>query len=460
MYDNPPFWEHGAFLQPQHFQLAELQARRGLARALALLNPYLWGVRRLEVNETAIDNGAFEVVNLDLLLPGGEWASVPGNATLPPRSFRETWANTDTPLTIYLGLAPFREQGGNARRADDPAAAPETSRFTAPLAPELVPDLHGDGPPAEVFTLRYNLRLLLGPDEGPDLWKIPVARLKHDGERVRLDQAFAPPCVDINGAPALHRLARDCRDTLLARAGQLEEYKIVAGDTGLSGVSSLYGVTLFSLLGVLSRFAPELDQCLKAPACHPWPLYRVLARLVGELSVFSASLSPLAETPQGAKALPDYDHGHLYECFSAAANIISRLVNTLVIGPAFMFKLEPQGHGGALATVMPANALARNYGYWLLLRTADAALADEVALLAKLAPSADLAAIAAQALPGIRLSRVESPPAGLPRRPDTLYFSIDQGDPLWQKIMQTGDLALMLPRRPADLLAQLAVIQR
>ena len=77
MNDNPVFWEHGVFLQPQHFQLEYIQNVRRAAAAMALLNPYLWGVRRLEVNENSIANGVFEVVSMELLLPSGEWVSCP-----------------------------------------------------------------------------------------------------------------------------------------------------------------------------------------------------------------------------------------------------------------------------------------------------------------------------------------------------------------------------------------------
>ena len=461
MYDSPLFWEHGVFLQPQHFQLEHLQAVRSLSAALSLLNPYLWGVRRLSVNETALDNGVFEIVSLELLLPSGEWVVLPGNATLPARAFRDVWTNPEAPLTVFLGLAEFREMGGNVARTDDPGSISETMRFSAPLTPDQIPDLYGDGPRSEVQTLRYNLRLFFDTEERKNVWQMPVARLVRDGEHIRHDSSFAPACVDLNAVPSLHRLVRDVRDTLLSRSKQLEEYKSIAGDTGVSGVSSLHGITLFSILGVLSRNAPELDQYLAAPSMHPWPVYRSLCRLVGELSVFSATLSPLGETPQGTRALPAYDHERLFDCFSAAANIISRLVNTLVIGPAYTFMLEPLRQPDVLGTVMPQSARSNSYAYWLLLRTSrQENLARRVQTLGKLAPSSDLAAIARQALPGIRLSCAEQPPAGLPRRKDTLYFMIDQNDELWQKVLQTGDVSFMLPERPDDLIVQLTVIQR
>ena len=121
MYNSPPFWEHGVFLQPQHFQLSHVQQLRRLAQGMALMNPWLWGVRRVAVNEDALANDIFEVVSLELLLPSGAWVVVPDNAALAPRAFRDAWTNPESPLTISLGLAPLREQGGNVARVDDPA---------------------------------------------------------------------------------------------------------------------------------------------------------------------------------------------------------------------------------------------------------------------------------------------------------------------------------------------------
>ena len=458
MYDSPLFWEHGLFLQPQHFQLAHRQQLAALANMAALLNPYLWGVRRLSINEDALANGIFEVTHLELLLHSGEWALLPANATLPPRSFLAAWTTPEEPLVISLALAGFREQGNNVQPADDPLDAAENYRYTAPLAPQTVPDLLGDGPDA---TLRFNLRLCFGPDDCPDLPRFPLARLLRDGERVHLDTSFSPPCVDINAAPELRRLLHDVRDTLLSRSHQLEEYKIIAGDAGVSGVSSLHGITLFSVLGILSRNAPELEQFLDAPSIHPWPVYRALCRLVGELSIFSASLSALGETPQGTRALPPYDHENLHACFRAACGIIARLVDTFVIGPAFTFPLETQGRPDRMGVVLPQTARTGSYSYWLLVRSAHLeGLAERMERLAKLAPAESLDGIVAQALPGIRLRVSAQPPAGLPLRTDTLYLTIDQNDPLWRKIMQQGNLALTLPAPPDDVAVVLAVIQR
>lgn len=456
MYNNPIFWEQGLFLQPQHFQLEQQQRRHVLSEMLGLLHPWFWGVRRFAVNEAALLNGAFELSELEMLLPSGDLIILNDNAVLAPRPFAEAWTSPEVPLNVSVGLAPLRFGGNNVAQTD--ATAPDSFRFVTPLSPDQMPDMLSDGPRVDVRTLRYNLQLCFG-NEGRDLQRLPVARLVRDGERVQLESRFVPPCLDINAAPALHTLLRDVRDTLVSRSKQLEEYKIVAGDAKDSGISTLSGITLFSLLGVLSRNAPVLEQMLAAPVFHPWNAYVALCQLVGELSVFSSSLSPLGETPQGTRALPAYDHLDLYGCFSAAANIISRLVDTLVVGPAFTFVLEPRN--GCLGTIMPQPALSNTYSYWLLLRTAHTQeLEAQVRRLAKFAPTTAMPGIVARALPGIRLIAADQPPAGLPRRQDTLYFMIDQADPLWTQVLQQGDVSFTLPQAPDDLLAQLTVIQR
>ena len=74
-----------------------------------------------------LNNGTFEVTQLELLLHSGEWAVLPDNATLPPRSFLAAWTTPEEPLHVWLALAGFREQGNNVLRTDTPADAPETA---------------------------------------------------------------------------------------------------------------------------------------------------------------------------------------------------------------------------------------------------------------------------------------------------------------------------------------------
>ena len=150
-------------------------------------------------------------------------------------------------------------------------------------------------------------------------------------------------------------------------------------------------------------------------------------------------MSPLGETRQGTRIIPPYDHMDLYGCFSAVSRVVMRLVDTLVMGPQYIFDLEPAGTPGVFTAVMPRGALsAGSYDYWLLLRSQH-----EGARLRRRARKArarrgDVRRSRAGAS-GVRLRRSEQPPMGLPRRGDTLYFRIDSNDPLWRRLERDGE---------------------
>lgn len=338
---------------------------------------------------------------------------------------------------------------------------------------------------------------------------LPIAILKRDGERIILNKHFVPPMLSLQNSDALRMLVITIRDTLLSRAKQLEEYKIVGNDinitqnaniNGGSGGVTLY-IILFSLLGVISRHVPILNGFINTKNIHPWTIYLELCSLVGELSVFSSDLSPLGENESGQNVLPKYNHNNLYPCFAAATQIITRLVDSLVIGPEYSFVLSLQNDGkyqGLRIAYLSHEALSPRYNYWLLIRSQlinnnadninninntnninninninnennnnnnnknnnNLNLLNHIKRTAKLAPLSSLNGILARALPGIRLIHSATPPVGVPRRKNTLYFQIEYNDSLWQEVLKNGEVAFALPGQIDDLFVQIMVIEK
>ena len=66
-----PLWNEGALLSPQQFQQqAEWESFR-TAGALALASPFLWGVEKIEFNDSLLSSGLIQITQLRLWLEDG-----------------------------------------------------------------------------------------------------------------------------------------------------------------------------------------------------------------------------------------------------------------------------------------------------------------------------------------------------------------------------------------------------
>ena len=94
-FERDIYWRQGTFLEPQHFQLQDLKRRADLEHLSTSLRPYAWGLTSLEINETPLLSGLFEVTRLDMWLPGGRRLLFPGNLDLRASDYRPLWTGQD-----------------------------------------------------------------------------------------------------------------------------------------------------------------------------------------------------------------------------------------------------------------------------------------------------------------------------------------------------------------------------
>src|SRR5262245_28042405 len=116
---RPIAWVQGMFLRPQHPQQQDRYHEARLWHYLQLFHPYCWGVKYLEIDETALQNFLFEVKYCELLTCDGtlicfqngfqkdtSWS----NAWIERRSFKKTLEShlesqsKHVPLAVYLGF--------------------------------------------------------------------------------------------------------------------------------------------------------------------------------------------------------------------------------------------------------------------------------------------------------------------------------------------------------------------
>lgn len=456
-YNKPIFWHQGLFLQPQHFQLAELHNLHRLRAVREFGQPFFWGLTRFEVREGALEKKNFEITDIELLFEDGNFVSFPGNAVVESRSFDKAWENGEEPFMVYLGLKKWDRSGANVSVVEDVSKSGNTMFCVSP-DPEELPDLLGGGPVGQVKLMNYSLRIFW-ENELDDLGAysvIPIARLKLDLEKVKIDQSFIPPALTIRATPTLINIFKDISDQVASRSRRLEQYKNPAGlGTGELDFTS----TVFLLaLRTLNRYAPLLKHMAEAPNIHPWQVYGLLRQIIGELSSFSRDVSALGEGRGGEKLLPDYDHLNLGNCFEAARDIITHILDGLTAGPEFMTQFifdDP-----FFTAEIPDRAFGEGNTFWLIVRTANPEKdLSELQKLAKLSATTGMSSLLARAVHGIGISVVDNPPPGLPKTKGSLCFKIDTESSLWNDVERNRSLSLYWDSAPKEMAAYVAVMR-
>lgn len=421
-------------------------------------HPHFWGVTRLDIREGALERKNFEISDVELFFDDGNLVSFPGNAVLSARSFDDAWVDGEKPFTVYLGLRKWNAEGNNVTVMDDPVTTSINTMLTASNDPEELPDMLGNGPVAQIKPMYYVLRLFWETElaELGDYHLIPVARLVLDGEQVRVDRSFIPPCLTLAGSKALTDIYKDITDQVASRCRRLEEYK----NPGGLGHSDLdFTSTVFLLaLRTLNRYAPALKHLCDAPHIHPWEAFGLLRQCIGELSSFSRDVSSLGVGVGGRQVLPDYDHENPGPCFEAARAIITRILDSLTAGPEFMAQFvfdDP-----FFTADMPDRAFGPGNTFWLLVRTDDPDTAlPEIERMAKLSATKGMSALLARAVHGIPFVHEENPPPGLPRTRGALVFRVDATHPMWEEVEATKSLSLYWDSAPKEMAAYIAALR-
>ncbi len=459
--EKPLFWHQGLFLQPHHFQRADLFFQSLLRPFHRFLKPHFWGTAGLEIQETALASFSFNLLKGEFLFSDMSYVVFPGNAVVEARSFDEAWMEGGKPFTVYVGMKKWNEAGENVTVVSGTEKLGDiTTRFMAKTEPETLPDLHQNGPPAEVKRLYHVLKIFweTETDQLGDYTIVPVAQLERKGEEIMLSGSFVPPCLTIGGSGTLMKIVREIRDQIASRGRQLESYKRERGiHTAEFGARDM--VYLLALRS-LNRYIPVLTHFTESRQAHPWDVYGVMKQMIGELSSFSEHVTVLGELDDGNRLLPGYDHRDLWGCFSAAQSLLTRLLDEITAGPEYIFELVFDGTYYA-AELPPSVFEGRNRFYLVMETEGDhKSVVQSLETVAKLGSRESLPILIARALPGVKLEHLPVPPQELPRRAHAVYFQIDHHTDQWAQVERGCNIALYWDAAPEDLKVELMVVGR
>lgn len=459
--DKPIFWHQGLFLQPQHLQLTSRYCEALNLPLKEYLQPHFWGVGSWQVQATALGNQSFHLTEGKFLFPDTTYAVIGKNAVVMPRSFDAAWQEGSEAFGVYLGLRKFNPSGSNVTVVKDENNVTEVgTRWVTANAAGQVPDLHQNGPAADVQKLQYVLKLFweTEKDQLGDYELIPLARLEKDQDQIRLSSRYIPPCLTIGADEALLKIIKEIRDQIGSRCRQLEAYK---RDRGLHSAEFGSRDMVFLLaLRSLNRYAPLLAHLTTAQPGHPCMVYGLLRQMIGELSTFSVEISYNGEDQDGAMLLPEYNHTQLGECFAAAQAVVTRLLDQITAGPEYMLPLRFDGT--YFAAELPPAIFEGQNRFFLVMETEydPRYVLPAMESIAKLGCRESLPILIARSLSGAGLTHLEQVPQELPRRANALYFQIDHHSDQWAQVQKGNNLALYWDAAPQDLKVELMAVGR
>ncbi|WP_332631441.1 type VI secretion system baseplate subunit TssK [Citrobacter sp. ESBL3] len=447
---QPIYWHSGLYLQPQHFQLSDIQQQYWDYRYHQIHTPFSWGMIRFELDPQALLNHELSASQAVLLFPDGTLVDCDVNGILPTRSLRWFAENYTEPVPFCIGLRRFHPGQANVAEGETlPVDIQGTRRWTLLGNARVQRDLFGEGPDADVQTLRYHLRFFLGDEvsEATGYSLLPAGVLGYnDGEIVTDEQAIVP-CLSLQATPAGRKWLNDFCQTLLSKIRRLETLK--AEGSALTKCTPDEFRALMLILQILCRYAAVLEQYRQVAPVHPWQIFITLQQLNAELlsvsTVNNGTLVELLRTP--------WDHQKPAQALLAVTAMFDKLISQLLNISGSRARLLPDGEGRYMASLEHIDAPVGAEIY-LCLHSAHFFVDDKHPVdeeNSRLCSPGQLENLINYSLPGIPLSVVQRLPHNLSVRDDTYCFRLDTHSQIWRDAWRDKRVIFHWGDAPEDL---------
>jgi type VI secretion system protein ImpJ len=354
------------------------------------------------------------------------------------------WRQDQPTLDVYLSIPEHRPGGHNV----SVSAADRGTRYIAEVVLRRDENTGMAEKPIQVAT--KNFRLLVEGENLEGSSALPVARVVRaaTGE-VGLDPQFVPPLLDITASDYLLSIARRLVEILSAKsatlAGTRRQRNQGLADFGVSDVAN------FWLLYTVNSHLPQLRHLFETRRGHPAALFGALSALAGALTTFSTTVHP--------RLLPGYDHGRLGECFGRLDALVRELLETVVPASHVTLPLrqtEPSVYATAIEQDRYLSAPALYLAVSAATRPED--LLRNAPRLMTVTSASQVQRLIRQALPGVALRPLASPPSALPVKLDYQYFALEKTGADWDAIARERNLAVYVPSDFPDPKLELVVL--
>jgi type VI secretion system protein ImpJ len=439
---QPVLWTKGVLLTPQHLQAQDRYHESTLAFQVSALSFCPWGVSRLAFDYEALSGGTLVVTEATGRFPDGLLFDAPaGGPTPSPKAVEPAFGPDQRSLLVSLAVPEYRPGARNVARANDHAV-------TRWQSDELLVRDETTGlteRPIQVAPPR--LRLLIEGESTEGFVTLPIARiLRSTTGELSFDPTFVPPLLDVAANETLTSMARRLLERLSAKSGSLSGSRRQRNQ-GLADFS-VADVGSFWLLYTINTHLPAVRHlhdvrqgtgaALGDDARHCWRAVHV--------------------RHDGGRAYPlVYDHLRLGEdspnsnaACTTCRRRRRRRGRSLPLGPPHPARRRDRATHGSTHPMVPGGQLEPRQQELIpkVLQGCKVGSADVVDTLIR------------QALPGIELAHVSTPPSAVPVKLDFQYFAIRKAGAAWDAINRARNLAVYVPAELVDARFELVIVLR
>ena len=442
---QPVLWSKGTFLTPQHMQLQDKFLEDSMNFRVQALQFCAWGFTELVLDQELLTQGQLAVTRASGIFPDSLPFEIPGPDQPPPSKSIEEFFDPDVrSLDFYLTIPDYKDKGLNVSGLGRVANA----RYLAEIA-NVRDDNTGAGE-KPIQIARKNLRLLAENESREGSSVLRVANIeKSETGAFRLNPRFVPPLLEVHASDYLRGIVNGILEILSAKSTQLSGWRRQKNQSLADFTTA--DIANFWLLYTVNSNIPVLSHLLQGQRCHPQELFAALTGLGASLTTFSANIRP--------RDLPIYDHGSLSKVFSELDEKLRVLLETVV--PTNVVSLALKVVSNTIyATAVDQDKYLKNTRMYLAI-SADASeetIIRRVPQLVKTCSATHIDQLISNALPGIALTHIPSPPSAIPIKTHYQYFSLNQSGAAWETVMRARNFAAHVPAEIANPQMELIIL--
>ena len=429
---QPVIWSKGTFLTPQHMQLQDRFLGDVRQFALQALNFQPWGFTDLAVDQQKLSDGEFVISRASGIFPEGLLFDIPGSDPAPAsKSLVDCFEADRNTLDVYIAVPEYRQRGINVSLSQKNMG----TRYVAAL--EMFRDENTGVSEKPVQVARKNFRILVEGENLEGVSKLRVANVERTAVGTfRMNPVFVPPLLSITASPYLMIMLRGLVEILHAKssdlAGMRRQKNQSLADFNASDIAN------FWLLYTVNSHFPLFSHLYETKKGHPEQMFAAMLEMAGALTTFSSKVQP--------RDLPAYDHDELGKCFTALSEQLRLLLETVVPSNVVSLPLK-QVQSSIYATALAEDRYLQGTRMYLAVNAemAEADLIRKSPQLLKVCSANHVEHLIKQALPGMTLTHLSSPPAAIPLKLKYQYFSLSQSGVAWEAVQRARNLAAYVP---------------